>query len=69
MVVQRSAAQEIQLYEAIPAGIYRVRGSSVAEELEKGSLSVRRLTPNALNDGMRNFPEFHNVYMEPGSYE
>jgi hypothetical protein len=27
------------------------------------------LTPNALNDGMANFPEFHNVYIEPGSYE
>jgi hypothetical protein len=27
------------------------------------------LTPNALNDGHANFPEFHNVYIEPGSYE
>lgn len=27
------------------------------------------LTPNVLNDGKANFPEFHNVYMEPGSYE
>src|ERR1700755_3124177 len=27
------------------------------------------LTPNALNSGMANFPEFHNVYIEPGSYE
>ena len=26
------------------------------------------LTPNVLNDGKANFPEFHNVYMEPGSY-
>ncbi|MBE7159215.1 MAG: cytochrome P460 family protein [Rhodospirillales bacterium] len=25
-------------------------------------------TPNALNDGHANFPEFHNVYIEPGSY-
>jgi hypothetical protein len=25
-------------------------------------------TPNALNDGKANFPEFHNVYIEPGSY-
>ena len=25
------------------------------------------LTPNALNGGMANFPEFHNVYIEPGS--
>jgi hypothetical protein len=27
------------------------------------------LTPNALNDGKANFPEFHNVYIERGSYE
>jgi hypothetical protein len=26
-------------------------------------------TPNALNNGMAGFPEFHNVYIEPGSYE
>jgi hypothetical protein len=26
------------------------------------------LTPNALNGGRANFPEFHNVYIEPGSY-
>jgi hypothetical protein len=26
------------------------------------------LTPNALNDGQANFPEYHNVYIEPGSY-
>jgi hypothetical protein len=27
------------------------------------------LTPNALNDGKANFPEYHNVYIERGSYE
>lgn len=27
------------------------------------------LTPNALNDGAAPFPEFHNVYMEPGAYD
>jgi hypothetical protein len=27
------------------------------------------LTPNDLNDGKANFPEFHNVYMEPCSYD
>ena len=26
------------------------------------------LTPNALNDGHAGFPEYHNVYIEPGSY-
>lgn len=27
------------------------------------------MTPNGLNDGKAGFPEFHNVYIEPGSYE
>ena len=27
------------------------------------------LTPNALNGGKANFPEYHNVYIEPVSYE
>src|SRR5436190_15272795 len=27
------------------------------------------LTPNGLNGGQANFPEYHNVYIEPGSYE
>jgi hypothetical protein len=27
------------------------------------------LTPNALNGGAANFPEYHNVYIETGSYE
>ena len=26
------------------------------------------LTSNALNGGQANFPEYHNVYIEPGSY-
>jgi hypothetical protein len=27
------------------------------------------LTPNALNGGTAGFPEYHNVYIEPGSYD
>jgi Cytochrome P460 len=27
------------------------------------------LTPNALNNGDAGFPEYHNVYIEPGSYD
>jgi hypothetical protein len=27
------------------------------------------ITPHGLNDGKAGFPEFHNVYIEPGSYE
>ena len=31
-------------------------------------MSGSPLTPNALNGGHANFPEYHNVYIEPGSY-
>ena len=27
------------------------------------------MAPNALNGGKAGFPEYHNVYIEPGSYE
>jgi hypothetical protein len=27
------------------------------------------LTPDGLNNGKENFPEFHNVYIEPGSFD
>ena len=27
------------------------------------------LTPNGLNDGKAGFPEYYNMYIEPGSYE
>jgi hypothetical protein len=27
------------------------------------------LTPDGLNDGKEGFPEFHNVYIEPGSFD
>src|SRR5215813_14957157 len=27
------------------------------------------LTPNGLNGGKAGFPEYHNVYVEPGSYD
>jgi hypothetical protein len=27
------------------------------------------LTPDGLNDSKENFPEFHNVYIEPGSFD
>jgi Cytochrome P460 len=40
----------------------------LAEELRKVGLHRRAAAPNALNDGQANFPEFHMVYIEPGSY-
>ena len=39
------------------------------ENFEKWVFVGSPLTPNALNNGKANFPEYHNVYMEPCSYE
>jgi len=38
-------------------------------ELSARTHYLPALTINALNRGMPNFPEFQNVYVEPGSYE
>lgn len=39
------------------------------KDFEKWVYVGSPLTPNALNDGKANFPEFHNVYIEPVSYD
>ena len=39
------------------------------KNFEKWVFAGSPLTPNALNGGQANFPEFHNVYIEPGSYD
>jgi hypothetical protein len=41
----------------------------LSKNFEKWVYVGSPLTPDALNDGKANFPEFHNVYIEPGSYE
>jgi cytochrome c553 len=56
------------------------RSNSVARFTEQGELVRPRdyrtwifvgapLTPNDMNNGHAAFPEFHNVYLDPGSYE
>ena len=56
-----------------------VRSRELPEYTESGELKLptgwrewifvgEPFTPNALNGGHANFPEFHNVYIEPGSY-
>jgi hypothetical protein len=58
----------------------QVKGRYLPEYTESGDLILPKnfhewvyvgspLTPNALNNGKAGFPEFHNVYIEPGSYE
>ena len=51
-------------------GVYRFRRPEAANELGVNGflLGASHSLPNALNDGNANFPEFHNVYIEPGSY-
>jgi hypothetical protein len=56
------------------------RGRYLAEYTKDGDLILPKnwrswvyvgspLTPNALNNGKAMFPEYHNVYIEPGSFE
>src|SRR5690242_18755135 len=49
---------------AVSAHVARGRAAGIA-----GLGPASHGQPNALNDGKANFPEFHSVYIEPGSYE
>ena len=61
-----SGAQNIKRY--LPE--YTAAGDLILpKNFEKWVYVGSPLTPNALNGGKANFPEFHNVYIEPGSYE
>ena len=57
-----------------------VKGRYLPEYTKEGDLVLPKnwrswvyvgspLTPDGLNDGKEGFPEYHNVYIEPGSYE
>jgi hypothetical protein len=49
---------------------YKANGDLLLpKNFEKWVFLGSPLTPQALNNGKAMFPEFHNVYMEPGSYE
>jgi hypothetical protein len=76
-IVATVHAQETQLP---PPDNWHATGRYLPEYTKDGDLILPKnfhewvfvgapLTPNALNDGKANFPEFHNVYIEPGSYE
>ncbi|MFL6849335.1 MAG: cytochrome P460 family protein [Sphingomicrobium sp.] len=73
----RSAAQTTSGRSAVQAA--SSGGRYLPEYLPDGQLVLPKnwrswvfvgapLTPNALNNGKASFPEFHNVYIEPGSY-
>ena len=62
---QTSMAQSRYLPEYTDSGDLKLPPNSIWREwVYVGS----PLTPNALNGGHAGFPEYHNVYIEPGSY-
>jgi hypothetical protein len=59
---------ETTLVRQLPA--YTSTGELIRpKNFEKWVFVGSPLTPNVLNHGQANFPEFHNVYIEPVSYE
>src|ERR1700761_8691365 len=69
----------VVLAQARPAGAAPGQSRYLPEYTASGELILPKnfhewvfvgspLTPNALNGGKANFPEYHNVYIEPGSY-
>ena len=70
---------ELQAKSPVSAGGTAARPRYLPEYTANGELILPKnfeewvyvgspLTPNALNGGKANFPEFHNVYIEPGAY-
>ena len=80
VVVVTSAVATTLLFGSLKNGNAQTRTRYLPEFTADGQLLLPKnfhewvyvgspLTPNALNGGQANFPEFHNVYIEPGSYE
>lgn len=65
-MVAKSGAPAVKRY--LPQ--YTADGQLILpENFERWVYVGSPLTPNALNGGKAGFPEFHNVYIEPGSYD
>lgn len=75
-----SAATSALLLGSLSNGRAQTSGRYLPEYTASGDLILPKnfhewvyigspLTPNALNGGTANFPEFHNVYIEPGAYK
>jgi hypothetical protein len=64
--ISSAHAQASRCYkpEYTPAGELRL-----PDHFERWVYVGSPLTPNALNGGQANFPEYHNVYIEPCSYD
>lgn len=69
IVLRRSSAQDANSTKRyLPE--YTESGDLILPKgFEKWVYVGSPLTPNVLNGGKANFPEFHNVYIEPGSYD
>jgi hypothetical protein len=68
-MVQRLVAQDATAAKRYLPEYTESADLILPKNFEKWVFVGSPLTPNALNGGQASFPEFHNVYMEPGSYE
>jgi hypothetical protein len=77
---QTQAPSTAQSPEPLSADSLAARSRQLPEYTASGELKLPKdwrdwifvgdpFTPNALNGGKANFPEFHNVYIEPGSFD
>ena len=80
VVIVTSAIASAALFGSLKSGSAQAIKRYLPEYTAEGQLLLPKnfhewvyvgspLTPNALNGGQAGFPEFHNVYIEPGSYE
>ncbi len=80
LVIVTSAAATALLFGSLRNGAAQTKARYLPEYTTDGQLLLPKnfhewvyvgspLTPNALNGGQAGFPEYHNVYIEPGSYE
>src|ERR1700733_15323723 len=51
------------------AAVHSVGGTLLPTNYRDWIFVGSPLTPNALNDGHADFPEYHNVYIQPCAYE
>src|ERR1700753_1162002 len=68
--IQRTARQDAAPTVKRYLPEYNEKGELLLpKNFEKWVFVGAPLTPNALNGGQANFPEFHMVYIEPGAYD
>lgn len=69
LVIALACAAGIATAQEVAPPDYNDDGSvNIPQDWRKWIFIGTPLTPNALNGGEAPFPEFHNVYMEPGAF-